>query len=266
MPTPALTDDTLAAAEVIDAAIERKGQHRVAVLVPARNESETIGAVVDAASATVDVGLTDQLLVVDDGSSDGTTAVARAAGAQVIRTPPRGKGQALRTAIAAADADVLVFVDADLTSFESWHIAALAGPLLDRPDIMLVKPRYHRALHGRPGEGGRVNELVARPLIRLHWPELGHISQPLAGECALRWGALDGIDIADGYAIELALLLDVADRYGASAVAEVILGERAHRNRPLHELSDQATEVLAAALDRLDRVGVRRAARVDGHR
>ena len=116
---------------------------------------------------------------------------------------------------------------------------------------MLVKPRYRRALYGRPDEGGRVTRLVARPLLQLFWPELAHLDQPLAGECAIRRSALDGIDLADGYAVELRLLIDVYERFGPAAIAEVDLGERVHRNRPLAQLTPQARSIIAMAVARV---------------
>jgi len=109
----------------------------------------------------------------------------------------------MRQAVAATTAGIVVFVDGDLASLEPSHIHTLSEPLLNDPCAMLVKPAYRRALHGRAGEGGRVTELVARPLLQLLWPELAHLSQPLAGECAIRRAALNGIDLADGYAVEL---------------------------------------------------------------
>lgn len=247
-----------AAPEITHAAIAAKRERTIAVCIPARNEEHTISPIVETAIQNRTSGLIEHLLVIDDGSRDRTAIRASAAGADVISTPPQGKGQALRTALQHTSTDLVVFVDADLTSFESWHVSALTLPLLADDETVLVKPRYERSLNGRPGEGGRVNELVARPLLRLHWPELAHLSQPLAGECAIRRTALDNIDIADGYAIELVLLLDIAHHHGARAIAEVDLGVRRHRNRPLRELGDQATEILSATLHRIPtRTGTR---------
>lgn len=160
-----------------------------------------------------------------------------------------GKGGALRTGVEATTGEVLCFLDGDVEGFDSSTVDRLVAPLAD-PGIVLVKPTYERPLWGRPGEGGRVTELVARPLLaRLH-PELAHIRQPLAGETVVRRAALDTVDLASGYAIELALLLDVASRFGPGAIAQVDLGSRVHHNRALHELRGQADEVIGAILDR----------------
>ncbi|MGQ0432378.1 MAG: glycosyltransferase [Microthrixaceae bacterium] len=224
----------------------------IAVCIPARNEARTIAGVVATALAAFDQPTSPrgEVIVVDDGSTDTTAAVAQGAGAKVVRCAPTGKGHAMRRAVAATTADIVVFVDGDLASLEPSHIHTLSKPLLNDPCAMLVKPIYRRGLHGRPGEGGRVTELVARPLLQLFWPELAHLSQPLAGEYAIRRTALAGIDLADGYAVELALLVDLYTRFGAEAIIEADLGERIHRNRPLRELTPQARDIIAAALVR----------------
>ena len=235
----------------IDALVRAKGIQRIGVCIPARNEHSTIGAVVDVVVPLRAAGLVDDIVVVDDGSTDATGLEAAAAGAQVIESlEGPGKGQALRAALAETDADLAVFLDADVTNFSTRFVTDLVAPLLHDPRVQLVKARYRRALDGRPGEGGRVNELLARPLLRRFFPPLASIAQPLAGECAIRRTALDDLVLADGYGIEIGLLIDVYRRFGRSAITEADLGERVHRNRPLQELRPHADEVLAAVLDR----------------
>ncbi len=221
----------------------------VAVCIPAHDEEGTIAAVVATASAAVGRC---NVIVVDDGSTDRTAARAEAAGARVVRIAATGKGGAMQRAVEATTTDIVVFIDADVISLEPADIVALAEPLVSDPRLVLIKPAYTRALHGHPGEGGRVTELMARPLLQLFWPDLAHLSQPLAGECAIRRSALHNVVLADGYAVELALLVDVYVRFGADAIGEVDLGERVHRNRPLRALTAQALEVLVAALVRAD--------------
>lgn len=234
--------------------VSAKGDQRVAVAIPARDEERTVGPIV---AEIVELllhrhPLVDQLIVADDGSTDSTADVARAAGARVITTARRGKGQALRRAVASTDAEVLVFLDADVANFGHHFVRALLEPLLCHEHLVMVKAAYRRPLRGRSDEGGRVTELLARPLLDRFWPELAHLSQPLAGECALRRQALDHITLADNYAIEIALLLDVNHRYGPDAIGQADLGERIHRNRPLKDLTVQARSVLAAVLERVE--------------
>jgi glucosyl-3-phosphoglycerate synthase len=247
--------------EVTALAAARAGR-RVAVCLPARNEALTLGPIVSAVRTTLTaagggVDLVDDIVVVDDGSHDATAAVARRAGARVIsaRDPEGGKGQAMAVALDETDAELLVFLDADVENFSPHYVTGLLGPLLvdpspGDPDVALVKGFYERPLHGEKGAGGRVTELLARPVIDLLFPHLSAVRQPLAGETAAPRTVLDKTGFAPGYGVELALLIDVAEQFGIDQVAQVDLGLRIHRNRPLSELRPQATDVLGAALRR----------------
>lgn len=225
----------------------------VSVCIPARNEEGTIAGVV---SAVVDLAagpdpLVDEIVVADDGSVDGTGPLAAALGARVLRrTGPAGKGAAMAEAAAASTGDVVVFLDADVRNFGPHFVTGLLGPLLADDAVVLVKGAYRRPGDGGPAEGGRVTELLAKPLLRRLFPELAFVRQPLAGEVAVRRAVLDALVLEPGYGVEIGMLLDVAARYGPSAVAQVDLGERVHRNRPLAQLAGQADEVLAAVLAR----------------
>jgi glucosyl-3-phosphoglycerate synthase len=236
---------------------EAKGDRSIAVCIPARNEAPTVGPIVDAivtvlTDRTGGAPLVDDVVVVDDGSDDGTAALARRAGGRVIRSEARsgGKGQAMRSALIATDADLIAFVDADVTNFGPHFVTGLLEPLLVDDSVTLVKGYYQRPLHGAPDGGGRVTELMARPVIELLFPHLASIGQPLAGETAAPRWVLEKCGLADGYAVELALLIDVASLYGVGSIAQVDLGVRVHRNRPLAELRPQATDILQAALAR----------------
>ncbi len=240
----------------VESVLSAKGKQRVSVCIPARDEGSTVGSVVRAvvqpfmASAGGN-GLVDELLVLDDGSSDDTAEQARAAGARVVPRPGSGgKGQAMAAALEAADGDVIVFLDADVANTTPAFVTGMLGPLLCHDGVALVKGVYTRPLHGDPTGGGRVTELVARPVLELLFPQLSEIRQPLAGETsAPRW-VFEKVGFADGYGVELGLLIDVALHLGAGVLAQVDLGERIHRNRPLHELRPQAVDVLRAALER----------------
>ena len=234
-----------------------KAGRTVSVCIPARNEAATIGPIVQiiVAALTTDGGgvpLIDEVVVVDDGSTDDTGAIAARAGARVItgETASGGKGQAMRVAVRQAEGDLLAFIDGDVTNFRPHFVTGLLGPLLTDDAISVVKGFYERPLNGEPDGGGRVTELMARPVIDLLFPVLAKVRQPLAGETAAPRWVFEKCTLADGYAVELALLIDVASHFGVETIAQVDLGVRVHRNRPLSELRPQATDILAAALAR----------------
>jgi glucosyl-3-phosphoglycerate synthase len=240
-----------------DSLVASKGDRRISVCIPARNEAATVGPIVHSIVSTLTPGsggvpLVDEVVVVDDGSTDRTAEMAEQAGARVVtaHSPAGGKGQAMRSAIDATDGDLIVFVDADVTNFGPHFVTGLLQPLLADGSVTLVKGFYQRPLHGTPDGGGRVTELMARPVIDLLFPHLSSIEQPLAGETAAPRWALEKCELADGYAVELALLIDVASLFGVETIAQVDLGVRVHRNRPLTELRPQATDILRAALAR----------------
>jgi glucosyl-3-phosphoglycerate synthase len=148
------------------------------------------------------------------------------------------------------DGDVLCWLDADLRNFSAEYVTRLVQPLLTSPDVMFVKAYYQRSFEGAPTGGGRVTELVARPLLSLLFPKLADIVQPLGGEYAGRRVALEVLPFVEGWGVELGLLVDVVERFGRGAVAQVDLGVREHRNRPLAELAPQALAILTTALRR----------------
>jgi glucosyl-3-phosphoglycerate synthase len=228
----------------------RRGE-RIAVVVPAQNEAATIGGVIDAITHHED--LVDDLIVVDDHSSDDTSAVAAHHGARVTHLRGvTGKGEALAAGVAATEADIVVFLDADVLNPGIDYVARMVQPLLERSEVQLVKGYYERPLHDMPTGGGRVNELAARPILSLLYPGLGEIRQPLAGETAIRRETLDALTLESAYGVEIAMLIDVARKFGVASLAQVDLGVRRHRNRPLDELRPMAFEVLKAALQRFD--------------
>ena len=226
-----------------------KGDTTVAVVIPARNEAATIGAVLD--TVLIHDHLVDELVVVNDHSSDDTATVADHHGARVVRLEgSTGKGAAMSAGVASTTATILVFLDADVLNTTADYVARLIQPLLERPATQLVKGFYERPLHNMPTGGGRVNELTARPILSLLYPGLGEIRQPLAGETAARRGALEAIMLEPDYSVEIAMLIDMAQLFGVHALAQVDLGIRRHRNRPLEDLRPMAVEVLRAALER----------------
>jgi len=238
-----------------------KGAATVSLVVPARNEAATVGDVVSRVrEALVDtVALLDEIVVIDSDSTDDTYAVATDAGAVVHRsaevrpdlgTVP-GKGEAMWKSLFVTTGDVLVFMDADLLDWDTHFVPGLLGPLLTTPKIELVKGFYERPMVQGDDvaayEGGRVTELVARPLIALDFPDLSGLVQPLAGEWAVRRSLFERLHVPTGYAVELAALVDAVGLVGLDAIAQVDLGRRAHRHQALRDLGAMATQIMAAA-------------------
>jgi len=241
-----------------------KGATSVSVVLPAREVAATIGPILAALTPLRDAGLLDELVVIDAASADGTADVARAAGATVVQEadvlaehgPARGKGDALWRAVHATRGDVIAFVDADSAGFDATGaVQGLIGPLLTDPAVAFVKGAYRRPLsvggETVPDGGGRVTELLARPLLNLHVPELAGIVQPLAGEVAARRTLLEALPFPVGYGVEIANLLDALRHAGLDALAQVDLGERRNAHQSLHALSAMAYAVLVAAERRL---------------
>ncbi|HUC04409.1 MAG TPA: glucosyl-3-phosphoglycerate synthase [Acidimicrobiales bacterium] len=243
------------------AVLAAKGERTVSVCIPARNEGSTVGSVVRAVvqpflASAGGSGLVDEVIVLNDASSDDTLEQAADAGARVVDgpAPGGGKGQAMAAALEAAAGDVVAFLDADVANTTPAFVTGMLGPLLFHDDVALVKGFYTRPLHGEPTGGGRVTELAARPILQLLFPELAQVRQPLAGETAAHRWVFEKTGFTGGYGVELGLLIDVARHFGLGALAQVDLGERIHRNRPLEELRPQAVDVLRAALERFDRI------------
>ena len=228
----------------------------VSVVLPARECADTVAPIIE----SIEAG---QILVVDAASADGTADVAAAAGAEVVQQgellpefgPVLGKGDAMWRALSAVRHDVVVYVDADTHDFDAHFVTGLAGPLLTDPDIHFVKGAYTRPFvaGGAVVEegGGRVTELMARPLLRAFYPELSELVQPLAGEFAGRRGLFEAIPWSTGYAAEISMDIDIWSRVGIDGIAQVDIGERRQPHQPLKSLSGMASTILAAVCERL---------------
>ncbi|MGX7681175.1 glucosyl-3-phosphoglycerate synthase [Jatrophihabitans sp. DSM 45814] len=249
----------------------------VSVVIPARNEAATVATVVTRISeALVGNGVVDELVVIDSDSTDDTAALATAAGATVyasssidtsLSTLP-GKGEALWRSLFVTSGDIVAFIDADLTEWGAHFVTGLLGPMLLDEKTLLVKGFYDRLFDSGSDaigvgavdagdtaapQGGRVTELVARPLINLHWPVLAGVVQPLAGEWAIRRSLAESLPFPVGYGIEFATLVDTMWGHGLDAVAQVDLGRRGHSHQNVHDLGVMATEILSTATRRMNR-------------
>jgi glucosyl-3-phosphoglycerate synthase len=240
----------------------------VSVCVPTINEEVTVGEIVRVVRKELmeRVPLVDELAVMDSRSTDATVAAAEAAGATVFQErdvlpelePLSGKGEALWKSLFVLRGDLILWLDADIANFHPRFVCGPLGPLLADPDIGYVKSFYHRpeADEGRgPVGGGRVTELVARPILNMFWPHLAGLVQPLAGEFAGRRSVLERVPFFTGYGVEFGLVVDVAERFGLDSMAQVDLEHRIHRHRQIGDLSRMAFAVLQAALHRLQSGG-----------
>lgn len=244
------------------AAKQRTGR-TVSVVLPALNEEETVGdiAAVIRHDLMRQVPLVDELVVVDSGSTDRTSEVAAAAGATVVhrdeilpRVPAApGKGEVLWRSLLVTGGDIVCFIDADLRDFSSDFVSGIVGPLLTDPDIDLVKGMYDRPLGGASGQGGRVTELMARPLLNMHWPQLAGFVQPLGGEYAARRSLLEQLPFPVGYGVELGMLVDALHLVGLDALAQVDIGVRKHRHQDGQALGRMAAAIYRTAQLRLAR-------------
>ncbi|GLZ03149.1 glucosyl-3-phosphoglycerate synthase [Actinomadura sp. NBRC 104412] len=253
----------------LDILLAAKGATRISVVLPARDEEETVGGIVSAIRTALveQAPLVDELVVVDSRSTDRTAEAAAAAGAEVVAQDAvlpemgrlSGKGEALWKSLAVTTGDLIVFVDADLRAFTTSYVTGLLGPLLTDPSVGYVKGAYERPLgHGEnrvEGGGGRVTELVARPLINLHWPLLSGVMQPLGGEYAGRRALLERLPFVTGYGVELGLLLDVFQDAGLDAIAQVDLGRREHAHQSTEALGAMSAQIMLTAWSRLQRHG-----------
>lgn len=209
----------------------------ISVVIPALNEAKTIARLVEFVFRSHQVS---EVIVIDDGSIDGTPDLARAAGATVLRSTMLGKGASMKDGMLAAKEDVVVYLDGDLSGLESHLIERLAAPILSKR-AEFVKAKFSRS-------GGRVTKLTAKPLLQVFFPELTWIDQPLGGIVAARRDVLRGLTFELDYGVDVALLIDAWA--GGAAISEVEVGHIEHPSQPLERLADMAAQVMRAILDR----------------
>ncbi len=249
---------------------KKESGQTISVCIPTLNEEKTIGkTVVMVKGELMDRHpLVDEIAVIDSGSEDNTREVAAEFGADVYLAsdilpdlePKRGKGENLWKAIYQLKGDIICYIDADIKNIHSRFVYGLVAPLIYRPEVRYVKAFYDRPLvfsEGvRPSGGGRVTEILVRPLFSLFFPELTAVIQPLSGEYAVRRDVLQQVPFPIGYGVETSHLIDVYDKYGLSAFAQTDLDQRVHRNQATTDLGKMAFGILRAFLARLKSLGM----------
>ena len=251
------------------AEIKHASHQRLSVCIPTLDEAATIGEIVSSIRQEfmVNHAFVDEILIIDSGSQDATRAIATAAGATVYLASDilpdsenyRGKGENLWKALHVATGNLICYIDGDISNFHPGFITGLVGPLLTDPSLDYIKAFYERPLaygdETHSTGGGRVSEILIRPLISLFYPELCGIIQPLSGEYAARRETLESLPFPTGYGVEIAHLIDLAHSGRISRVAQTDLVKRVHRNRGDDELGSMAFALLRVVLHRLQRYG-----------
>lgn len=264
-------ENTFEAAEFDDidqlVALKRQAGLTISLALPALNEAETVGKVIRTIQRALmhKAPLLDEIVLIDSNSTDRTREIAAGLGVPVYihqellpdLGPRRGKGEALWKSLLVTRGDIVAWIDTDIVNIHPRFVYGILGPLLQNPAVRFVKGFYRRPLRVgekiQAGGGGRVTELMARPMLNLFYPELSGVVQPLSGEYAGRRDALEQLPFFSGYGVETGLLVDVFERFGLPAIAQVDLLERIHHNQPLEALSKMSFAILQAVIRKLER-------------
>lgn len=251
--------------------VEQKASQglRVSLAFPTLNEEATIGKeVLVLRTELMDrFPLLDEIAVIDSGSTDRTREVASKNGARVYSSSDilrrhgsyRGKGENLWKSLYVLEGDIVVWIDADISNISPKFVYGLVGPLLNDPRVAYVKAFYERPFR-TAGElaaagGGRVTEILVRPLFSMFYPELACLVQPLSGEYAGRRGLLEQLPFSVGYGVELGHLIDIYHMLGMQAFAQVNMDRRVHRNQPLASLGRMSFGILDTFIRRMTKYG-----------
>jgi glucosyl-3-phosphoglycerate synthase len=255
--------------ESLEHLVELKEQYNqtISLGLPALNEEETIGTIIQTMQNALmrQIPLLDEIVLIDSGSTDYTVDIAMDLGVPVYQHSQilpqygtyRGKGEALWKSLYVLKGDIIAWIDTDIVNIHPRFVYGILGPLLHHNSIQYVKGFYRRPLKVgesmQAGGGGRVTELVARPLFNLFYPELSGILQPLSGEYAGRRSALQQMSFYTGYGVETGLLLSLVERFGISGIAQADLRQRIHHNQPLGALSRMSFAIIQVFMDHLER-------------
>ena len=252
----------------IDELLELKREQGVTIslAMPALNEEETVGTVITTIKDALmtHAPLLDEMVLIDSNSTDRTREIAEGLGVPVRIHQEilpkygarRGKGEALWKSLYCTHGDIVIWIDTDIVNIHPRFVYGLIAPLLLRPEIQFVKGFYRRPIKVgnkmQAGGGGRVTELTARPLINLFYPELSGIVQPLSGEYGGRRAALEQLPFYSGYGVEIGLVIDMFEKFGIGAIAQVDLQERIHHNQSLEALSKMSFAIIQAVMHKLE--------------
>ena len=247
--------------------LKRQQNLKVSLALPALDEEETVGGVIRTIQEALmqRVPLLDEIVLVDSDSSDRTRDVAEGLNIPVhvhqqvlpqlgIRS---GKGEALWKSLYLTCGDIVIWIDTDIVNIHPRFVYGLVGPLIMHPELQFVKGFYRRPLKVdnklQAGGGGRVTELTARPMLNLFFPELSGIIQPLSGEYGGRRTALEQMPFSSGYGVEIGLVIDLFEKFGLSAIAQVDLQERIHHNQPLESLGKMSFAIIQTVVRRMEK-------------
>jgi glucosyl-3-phosphoglycerate synthase len=250
--------------------LKKESGSTIDLVIPTYNESATIGGIVADSRKYLmeEVPLLDNIIIIDGASTDATRELARKAGARVYRCGsipprgvfPRGKGVNLWKGLFAADGDIIVCIDGDIVDFEPRFIYGLAGALLQNKKTVLSKAHYRRHLlvnnYHLDNLGGRITEILVRPVLSAFFPPLATVRQPLSGEYAFRRKVAEQLPFFSGYGVEIGMLIDICMKYGRDSIAEVDMDVRYHRNRSLQELSRASFGIFHAMLKKMKQYGL----------
>lgn len=247
-------------------ALKQRYGYRVAVVLPTLDEERTIGAILDMWRPLRDeVGLIDDVVVIDNGSMDGTRHEVERRNIRFVSTPidmgrfhvteesvqKLGKGSNMWLAQHHTDSDILVFADSDMENPRQETIARLLSPIVTEPSIMLVKAIFTRDTHMMHKDvgGGRITKLIANPLLQMLFPELATVVQPLNGNIAIRRSAIEGMSFGNGYQVDIEILINAAMKFGVKTIAQIHCGSFKQEGQPLSRLERMAHQITHTVLD-----------------
>lgn len=244
---------------------KKKKNIKISLCFPTLNEAQTIGKILKVVERELyGPGLVDEVVVVDSNSSDDTVKIVKSMGFKVYQHKNilpkygsyKGKGDALWKSLFVLNGDIIAWCDSDIKNFHSGFIYGILAPLLTEEDIFFVKAFYKRPLKMGgsyiKGEGGRVTNILVRPILNMFYPELSKLHQPLSGEYAGRREVFEQIPFFTGYGVEIGMLIEIYERFGVDKIAQVNVKRRVHRNHPLSVLSNMSFGIIRAALKKLE--------------